>query len=283
MPVAPEVFFLPSGAGQRFCLFHPTQTGAIRGLVLYIHPFAEEMNKSRRMAAIQARALAGTGYSVLQIDLLGCGDSSGDFGDATWDEWINDVALGLRCLRERSGIDGQPMDGVPVWLWCLRTGCLLAVDAAKRIDERFNFLFWQPPTSGKALLQQFLRLKIAGDLGSGQGKTVMEDMRKELRGGSAVEIGGYMLGSGLANGLESSQLDPSSLQTGGRVEWLEVSTRDGASLSPMAAKTIELWQSQGFHVRGRLVHGPSFWHTTEIEDAPDLIVKTLKALSVDVQ
>jgi alpha/beta superfamily hydrolase len=42
---------------------------------------AEELNKSRHVAAAQARAFAAAGYSVLQIDLYGCGDSSGDFGE----------------------------------------------------------------------------------------------------------------------------------------------------------------------------------------------------------
>ena len=49
---------------------------------MYAHPFCEEMNKARRMAALQSRRLAALGYSVLQIDLFGCGDSSGDFADA---------------------------------------------------------------------------------------------------------------------------------------------------------------------------------------------------------
>src|SRR5665647_2167413 len=112
MPVQPEAFFLPAGAaqttqsGQRFCLFYPAECGAsgdaVRGLVLYIHPFAEEMNKARRMAALQARALAQAGYAVLQIDLLGCGDSSGDFGEATWKNWVRDVVQGCQWLRKQS-------------------------------------------------------------------------------------------------------------------------------------------------------------------------------------
>jgi hypothetical protein len=46
-----EVFFLPVEPGQRFAIFHPAATPKPRGAVLYAHPFAEEMNKSRRMAA----------------------------------------------------------------------------------------------------------------------------------------------------------------------------------------------------------------------------------------
>ncbi|MEN9478057.1 MAG: hypothetical protein RLZZ300_2198, partial [Pseudomonadota bacterium] len=109
--------------------------------MLYIHPFAEEMNKSRRMAALQSRALAATGYDVLQVDLLGCGDSSGDFSDASWQAWREDVLAGYRSLRERST--------APLILWGLRAGCLLAAETATELPEAADFIFWQPVISGK--------------------------------------------------------------------------------------------------------------------------------------
>ena len=78
-----EAFFLAADngrAGQRLCIHHPPRRGEpARGAVLHLHAFAEEMNKSRRMVALQARALAEAGFAVLQIDLHGCGDSGGDF------------------------------------------------------------------------------------------------------------------------------------------------------------------------------------------------------------
>jgi uncharacterized protein len=293
--VQAEVFFLPSdfpAGGQRFCVFHPAAHP--RGLVLYLHPFAEEMNKSRRMAAMQARAMAGAGYAVLQIDLLGCGDSSGDFGDASWEAWIDDAALGLKYLRTWAAQALEPNSNdpllpsarlaeLPVWLWGHRAGCLLATDAAKRLNEACNFLFWQPAASGKALLQQFLRLKVAGDLASGQGKAVMDEARRQLAAGEAVEVAGYLLSAGLAAGLERSTLEPPIVAgTPGslarRLEWIEVSTRDDASLSPVAEKTVALWRAGQFVVRSQIARGPSFWQTQEIEDAPGLITQTLQAL-----
>ena len=69
--------FVGRGPQRRFWLHHPARGGAVRARVLYLHPLAEEMNRSRRMAALQARALAAAGCEVLQPDLLGCGDSAG--------------------------------------------------------------------------------------------------------------------------------------------------------------------------------------------------------------
>ena len=312
MPAQPEAFFLPADGGrlgQRFCLFHPAQGDVPKGTVLYIHPFAEEMNKSRRMAALQARALAKAGYAVLQIDLLGCGDSSGDFGDASWEDWVGDVVQGCRWLRSRTNPQGAEPGSVPLWLWGLRAGCLLAAEAARHLTEPCNFLFWQPPSAGKLLLQQFLRLKVASDMLGGQAKGVMEGLRQQLAGGASVEIAGYMLSAGLAAGLEQVALLPAPLRFGAehatwlsptagmrreqlaqllppansdqppRLEWLEVSAREDASLNPASSKSITQWSQSGFAARSHIVNGPSFWQTTEIEDAPALITATLAAMS----
>lgn len=283
MPVQPEAFFLPveSGrGGQRFCLYYPATGGTVRALVLYVHPFAEEMNKSRRMAALQTRALADAGYAVLQIDLLGCGDSSGDFGDASWQAWVNDVVLGAKWLRQRHETQNSELSQPPLWLWCLRAGCLLAAEAACQLNEPCHFLFWQPPSAGKPLLQQFLRLKVAGDMLGGQSKGVMEGLRKQLAAGSSVEIAGYMLSAELATGLEQATLAPIAKESGlQRVEWFELSTREDATLNPVSTQSIARWQSAGFDVRSRIVRGPAFWQTTEIEEAPALLAATTAAIA----
>lgn len=283
MASPPQAFFLPSDSphgGQRFCLYHPPSSMPARGLVLYIHPFAEEMNKSRRMAALQSRAFAAAGYAVLQIDLLGCGDSSGDFGDATWAAWIDDIAQGSQTLRRMAETPVSQI-AAPLWLWGLRAGCLLAVAAATRVQGPVNLLLWQPPASGKPLLQQFLRLKMAGDLLSGQAKGVTETLRQQLADGNPVEIAGYTLASALAMGLDGATLgsDASApAQTIKRVEWIELSTRDETALSPASAKPIAQWQSAGTRVRSQVVSGPAFWQTTEIEEAPSLLPISVDAI-----
>ena len=275
-----EAFFLPAGKGQRFCLYHRAdQSPGLGpcGFVVYVHPFAEEMNKSRRMAALQARALAAAGFGVLQIDLSGCGDSSGDFGDATWDGWVDDVADACHWLRRR--MDAHAAATAPLWLWGLRAGCLLAAQAAQALQQPCNFLFWAPSPSGKLLLQQFLRLKTAADLTSGNAKAVMNGLRADLAQGRPIEVAGYILAASLARGLEQSKLLPPPKATHlGRVEWFELSTRPDADLTPASAMAIAEWRQTSYSVRSHLVNGPSFWQTTEIEDAQALVTATTAAL-----
>jgi len=276
-----EAFFLPADPGQRLCIHHsPTGAEKVRGALVYAHPFAEEMNKSRRMAALQSRALAAAGYAVLQVDLLGCGDSSGDFGDASWDAWVNDVLLAARWLRERH-------PGAPLWLWGLRAGALLASQAAARLGpgER-RLLFWQPALNGKAVLQQFLRLKAAAEMQQqGDGVQALQAMRAALAAGQSVAVAGYTVSASLAQGLEQATLAlPASsgeAAAPAQVAWLEVSSRADASatLLPAAASRVEAWRAAGHRVDARVVAGPAFWQTQEIEDAPALLDATLAALA----
>ena len=278
-----EAFFLPAGTGQRFCLFHAADTphGMVsRGQVVYVHPFAEEMNKSRRMAALQARALAAAGFDVVQFDLLGCGDSSGDFGDASWDGWVQDVVDACRWLRGRADAQGAAtVAAPPLWLWGLRAGCLLAAQAARELHEPCNFLFWAPTPSGKLVLQQFMRLKTAADLSSGNAKAVMDGLRADLAQGRPIEVAGYVLAASLANGLEQSRLTPpEGGKSPGRMVWFELSTRPDANLMPASVKAITEWENASHAVLSHLVNGPSFWQTTEIEDAPALVTATTTAL-----
>lgn len=265
-----EAFFLPAGPGRtgnRFGLCHRAQ-GPVRGGVLYLHPFAEEMNKARRMAALQARALAADGWTVLLLDLAGCGDSSGDFADASWADWQADVSLGLAWLR-------QQVDG-PVWAWGLRAGGLLAAQAAAVPDGPDHLLLWQPPASGRLLLQQFLRMRAAADMLDGGGKGVVEQLRRELAEGRPVEVAGYTLGAGLALGLDAASTRPPSGRAGHLV-LMELSAA-GHSLSPGVQRLADTWQSAGWQLQTAAVAGPSFWQTTEIETAPALLPATLAAL-----
>jgi exosortase A-associated hydrolase 2 len=272
--VQPEAFFLAAEAGfigQRFCLFHPPQ-GPVRGQVLYVHPFAEEMNKSRRMAALQSRALARSGLAVLQIDLFGCGDSSGNFGDASWSGWIDDIARAAGWLAKRAA--------APLWLWGLRAGCLLAAGAARHIDGPCNFLFWQPPAAGKALLQQFLRLKVAAEMLSGTSAGAMGALRGQLAAGASIDVAGYTLSSAMAAELErASLLPPSTPQRADRLQWFELSSRaEAAPLAPASLQAVDAWRGAGCSVHSQVVPGPAFWQTAEIEEAPSLLAATLAAL-----
>jgi exosortase A-associated hydrolase 2 len=264
-PAAPpaQPFFLNSGAAARFCLFHPPR-GDCRGGLVYVHPFAEEMNKSRRAAANAARVLAAQGIGVLQIDLHGCGDSAGDFADARWDDWRADVTAAAAWLEQRLG--GK------VGLFGLRLGALLALDCAAAVGPT-RLLLWQPVLDGKAFLTQFLRLRLARDMlddsGAGGGTAAL---RAQLAAGTSVEIAGYELAPPLALALD--QLHAAQLVPPCPVDWLEVVAAPERPLPPAAARVVAGWRAHAVEVRTATVPAAQFWNAQEIDECPALVAAT---------
>ncbi|MFC0250911.1 hydrolase 2, exosortase A system-associated [Massilia consociata] len=263
-----ETFFLQTALDARYCLFH-APAAPCRGALVYVHPFAEEMNRSRRMAALGARALAAEGVGVLQLDLHGCGDSSGEFAEARWDTWKQDVHAACGWLRARLGCE----PGV----WGLRLGALLALDyAASAPQAPERLLLWQPVTAGSAFLTQFLRLKIANDMLRGDRQDDQpggtEALRATLRAGSALDIAGYQLSPPLAAAIDA--LDGSRLAPACPVHWFELAAAPDRPLPPAAAKLAAGWRDRGVDVRAETVAGPQFWNTQEITEAPALLAAT---------
>jgi exosortase A-associated hydrolase 2 len=265
-----KAFFLPTAQGERFCAVH-APAGTPRGAIAYVHPFAEEMHKSRRMAALQAQALAARGWLVLQVDLLGCGDSAGDFGDARWPLWAGDVRAGLEWARARSP--------GPLALWGLRLGatlaCELAADPALGVER---LVLWQPVASGEHFLTQFLRLRLAAEmLGGGAATSALAELRGQLAQGRTLEIAGYDLHPDLAAAIERVQLAPLRPAVK-RVDWLEVGA-EAAPLRPGPRRVVERWRADGLDVRAATLAGEPFWSTIEITECAALLDATEEALA----
>lgn len=261
------------GAGQRFCLFRPASPAApSRGGIVYAHPFAEEMNKSRRAVAVAAGRLALAGWSVLQVDFEGCGDSSGDIADARWEHWQDDLGHAARWLAGR---------GVALKiLWGLRLGALVASSVIDRLEAKPDLLFWQPVVDGSAHLTQFLRLKAAEHLiAQSTEREGVPQLKAQLKGGTSVQVAGYSLNPALAVSMDAARL---SLPQGyrGTVHWLETGRGESGDLLPASVRQISALQASGVEVKARAVAGAPFWQTVEIEECPSLVDATLEALAL---
>lgn len=266
----PHAFFLPTDTGKRFCLFHVAQQTKAQGCVLYLHPFAEELNSTRRIAAQQSRALAQAGYNVLQMDLLGCGDSQGDFAEANWSAWLQDAHCALQWLQAHAS--------GPLWLWGMRCGALLATELASTLTETVHLLLWQPVLNGQQQLQQFLRLHTASQwLENGNAKK--QSPAYQLAQGQAVHIAGYTVSPALAEGLAAAKLQPPIRPAAGRLVWLELSARTAAELGPASAAHLNAWHMAGWQTEARMLSGPAFWQVVGTDEAPELLQATLQALS----
>jgi len=258
-----EPFFLDGGHGSLFCICLQPAAGIIcKGGILYLHPFAEEMHKSRRMAALQARRFASQGYMVLQVDLTGCGDSAGDFSDANWQVWLDDARCAYAWLADR-----KPG---PISLWGLRSGASLAVELARTLTDIHQLLLWQAIVNGEQYLNQFLRIKLASEmLNTGQAVSQTKTLRTLLEQGSPIEVGGYMLSASMAHAL--AQLQLSKLPPPCPVIWLEIGLAASDLAAPASQRVIDAWRSAGVNVQTRTLAGEPFWLTQEISECPALI------------
>jgi exosortase A-associated hydrolase 2 len=266
-----QAFFLDCQPGRRFCLYHPPQ-GLARGAVLHVPAHAEEMNKSRRMVARQARMLAAQGVGVLQLDLYGCGDSDGLSGDAQWEIWRQDVRLALAWLRAQG-------DG-PLSLWGLRLGGLLALDVAQGRDDLASVLLWQPVTEGAAYLTQFLRLRLAADMlasSASASASNTDALRKELAGGASLDIAGYTMTAPLAEAIDHAALGTISAPAC-PVHWLDLAPQAGRAMAPGRAAVAARLSESGWMLDTAVVHGPAFWSSQEITEAPALLDATMALL-----
>ncbi|SDA25488.1 exosortase A system-associated hydrolase 2 [Nitrosospira sp. Nsp11] len=273
-------FFLKAEPGERFCLYYPPPPGwECRGALIYVHPFGEEMNKSRRMAAMQARAFAAVGFGVLQIDLFGCGDSDGEFGDARWNIWKRDLVTAWSWLEDRVA--------APISLWGLRLGALLALDFARSSENPIHkIILWQPVISGESFLTRFLRLRLANEIlladAGVEKNTGTNAMRNSLRAGNSLEVAGYELSPEMAAAIDILRA-AELFVTRCPVHWFEIVAEPGRSMAAAGAKAITAWKQNGVDLRLHLVPCLSFWATQEISECPELVLATADIFSEQVR
>jgi exosortase A-associated hydrolase 2 len=263
-----EPFFFDAEPGTRFSLYHaPAPQLPPRGAILYVHPFAEELNRSRHMASLQARRFAALGFAVLQIDLFGCGDSCGDFNAARWELWKRDLATARAWLAERCA--------GPLHVWGLRLGGLLALDYAATTPVD-GIILWQPFLNGRTCINQFLRQRLATSE-AGAPKT-SSALRAELLARGQVEVEGYELAAPLANAIDACDAAALVLPPC-PVHWFASGVPAPVRLAASAARLQASWAASGATLHFHAVDGVPFW-TGEHTDCPALLDATSAAFAL---
>jgi len=155
--------------------------------IIYTHPFAEEQNCSHSIVVKAAREFTKLGIPVMRFDMRGLGDSQGELGDASIENWLTDVKRAVKVFKDELKIE-------KLGYWGLRCGCALNVLAAN--DERdalFNIL-WQPVFEFDTYIQQFIRQILSTEIAtqSSQNKN-MNALLRELDEKGTLEIMGYTI------------------------------------------------------------------------------------------
>lgn len=265
MTAAPHPHFIESNAGRIFALYHAA-AGNARGTILLLPPFAEEMNMSRRMMYLAARAFAENGYACLVPDLTGTGESSGEFSDARWGIWQANVRACETRLAEETGL-------APTLLG-LRTGALLAAS----MGPRERLILWQPVGNGETMLNQFLRIRMAAGITGGGKKETTQDLRAMWQAGQIVEVAGYGIHPDLAAEIDTLRLADIAPPHGAHTTWIETGNSERGP-TPASQRTIDAWTDGGVDMDVRICAGEPFWTIQETTIAPAMIEQTLEALA----
>jgi exosortase A-associated hydrolase 2 len=269
-----EAFFISGTAGDLFVTYYPPRKyDASHGAVIVFPPFAEEMNKSRRMMALQARALAARGTAVLLMDLYGTGESEGDFEEARWDIWREDMRMAASWLHSQGAARISAIG--------VRLGALLTMDFSRQWESRLErIVLWQPVLNGAAALTQFLRTRWASSmLDTAREMESTQELREKLRRGYSVEVSGYQLSAELFHSIEGLQLEPLVSSSSPPIHWLEVVSAERGQLPLANQRALETWRKSGVSVSAAGVQGEAFWATPEIAVVPEVIHVTTTILA----
>jgi len=236
---------------------------------MIVPPFAEEMNKCRRMMGMFAQALSSAGIAAAYVDLFGTGDSDGEFERATWERWNADVRTALAWC-ERRGLTVTGILGI-------RLGCALAAAASAVSPGQVRTVaYWQPVADGARALEQFLRVRTVASVMEDDRRESVKELRERLRGGETLEVAGYALSPQLAADL--AEVVPAALRAAPpiAVHWMDVVREARPAPSASIVADIETLRNTGSDVVYHQIVGEPFWSSTEIVCLPRLVAATVQ-------
>lgn len=257
--------FIEGGRGNILVVVHEPEQASGRGIIV-LPAFAEEMNKSRRLVWETGQLLAEAGHTVLVPDLHGTGDSEGDFANATWNVWIDDLRNTLAWARQRGIVQFNAL--------AVRLGAAFLCDKSLMSDVEFErAVAWHPIRKGEDVLRQQLRMKIMALRMSGEKAEPLESMRAAfLKNTEPLQLAGYVVSPRLANDVESATFSESSYaptESGLIIEKSSIVVGDELNLSETSGDSVWQWSN---------LNGEKFWQSVDPSPNPWLVNETAQFL-----
>ena len=265
--------FLNGARGRILVVARFPASGSGRA-VLVVPPFAEEMNKSRRMVTEVASRLVKSGIATIVPDLFGTGDSEGEFSAGDWEVWQQDVALAATWAAEV---------GWPVFaLLGIRLGGALAAESSRNLlGPVTRTVLWAPVLDGARFLTQFLRLRVAASMMEDGGSESVAGLRERLQRGETIEVSGYSLSPTLVRRVDKVTLVDQLGPHAGAVHWIEIMRSEEPAIPESTRAAIALAGNTVQMIKSYAVSGDPFWSTTEIAINAELVDKTVAVLTQD--
>lgn len=177
--------FIDAGGRRLFAVTHLVDDTARRELgAVIVHPLMEERQDAHPFLRNIAISLQHKGFASIRVDLWGCGDSEGEWSEATVEGWIDDVVHAAAHLRREAGVSRVVLVG-------LRYGAALATLAAARA-EAAGLALIAPVLRGREYVLEVLRAYIAAEMVLNKKAGVSrEGLMQRLDEGRSVNLFGY--------------------------------------------------------------------------------------------
>ena len=218
---------------------------------------------------LQAEDLASNGIVSWSPDLYGTGDSEGEFREATWEKWLQDVEDVLAEIVAQESRE--------VWFIATRLGCALAQHFLDRSGIQISgVILWQPIISGEKYILQLLRIRLIQEKLAGATNATTAGIREKLHSDEILEIGGYEISQELLAKIEQIDMEQRSWSCVRNVYIVEISSDPNSPPTPDLFRAMDNWTSQGYNVHSMKVQGAPFYGASEIVVNYDLIAATTK-------
>ncbi len=262
-------YFLETAHGSIFVIeYGPRVLKPGTETVIIVPPFAEEMNRCRRMMSLQARSLAGNGLRAVLVDLHGTGDSEGDFSDASWTAWCDNIVSVLsRTVQTGRG---------SISFLAIRFGALVLFNGQSELVSRASkIVLWSPCTNGSTFLKQFLRIRVASQMSENDGrKESIAELMDRFESGESVEVAGYEISPELARSMSLATLIADDFEASTPIHWFEIVSSPSSPIPRPNSALIEKLQRDHTGLSVTPVYGDKFWNSVEITTVPTLIDAT---------
>lgn len=125
--------------------------------VVLCHPHAHEYNRSHRAMRELGMRLANNGFNTFSFDYFGTGDSAGDYEDARFTTWIDDINTAVDYFKKKADVDRICLVG-------MRIGATLAYMAAAKREDVGAIAMWDPVVTHEDITGETLEIKAYQEL-----------------------------------------------------------------------------------------------------------------------
>ena len=263
--------FLPSSQNSQIFLAHyaPLEHSAAVGhtqAVIFVPPFAEEMNRSKRMYVLCARLLADAGIHSICFDFAGTGDSSGEWGEFNYAAWENNLVDVYRLAQKFSS---------KISLVCLRDSALISLNLIKQSEIQIDrCVLWDPVDNGEALVRQLIRMKIAAAMAGDLKKITTQEVLDEIEQSGFLEVGGYHVSSVLLETIKSKKINDyiEAALTSTDLHWMTTgkSSNNSKPQLPVCLSKSNIDEHLLARLNLHAVNDVKFWMQQEVTISPIL-------------